>query len=231
MQSPRRLASSSKCRRSCRATGRRAAAGHPYQPVARFFRPCDVLPQRPSAFGEAAMAKVGALCANESGERTRIHCEEPRHVLEASEPCLIVGDVSAGMISIAIVSHCAVLVSRRCSAGPSRRICLQRADHFRNHVSAGMSNLAAPRTMSSRLTARANALSFIFLHRGDVTPPVMLFPGRTRATAVTNPLSSSTIEGVFERRDAPRQHNPRGKEWPGDFFAPAPCAQPATATR
>ena len=46
--------------------------------------------------------------------------------------------------------------------------------------------------MSSRLTARANALSFIFFFTAATSTSWMLFDGRTRATAVTKPLNSST---------------------------------------
>ncbi len=104
MQSPRRLASSSKCRRSCRATPARRAASRTPIPASRAILPVarDVS-EAAKAIGiscEAAMAKVGALRANESGERTRIHCERAGDIALESvskEPCLIVqGDVMRG---------------------------------------------------------------------------------------------------------------------------------------
>src|SRR5207237_9729044 len=51
---------------------------------------------------------------------------------------------------------------------------------------------SAPASIISRLTARANALSFIFLRTDDGSTSATRFDGRTSATAVTKPQSSST---------------------------------------
>ncbi|MNC99960.1 hypothetical protein D3C83_184240 [compost metagenome] len=65
-----------------------------------------------------------------------------------------------------------------------------------------MSSRSAPRTMSSRLTLAANALSFIFLRTDETATLWMLLSGRTRATAIANPLSSSTAQSVFSNADS-----------------------------
>jgi hypothetical protein len=69
---------------------------------------------------------------------------------------------------------------------------LQRCDDSRDELIERQTSSAAPRVMSSRFTARAKALSFIFFFTAATSTSAMLFDGRTRATAVTNPLSSST---------------------------------------
>ncbi|TME95683.1 MAG: helix-turn-helix transcriptional regulator [Chloroflexi bacterium] len=58
--------------------------------------------------------------------------------------------------------------------------------------SNGMSMSWAPLSIISRLTARANALSFIFLRTEGASTSRTALDGFTRATAVTNPQSSST---------------------------------------
>ncbi len=50
---------------------------------------------------------------------------------------------------------------------------------------------AAPWLMSSRLTLRANALSFNFLRTDGYWTRATSRPGWTIATAITNPVSSS----------------------------------------
>jgi DNA-binding CsgD family transcriptional regulator len=58
--------------------------------------------------------------------------------------------------------------------------------------SNGTPRSRAPASIISRLTARANALSFIFLRTDDGSTSATRFDGRTSATAVTKPQSSST---------------------------------------
>jgi len=58
--------------------------------------------------------------------------------------------------------------------------------------SKGTPRSSAPASIISRLTARANALSFIFLRTDDGSTSATRFDGRTSATAVTKPQSSST---------------------------------------
>jgi len=62
---------------------------------------------------------------------------------------------------------------------------------------SGMPTSAAPRRISSRSTARANALSFIFLTTDSGGRSRTLFEGRTSAHAPTNPLSSSAATMAF----------------------------------
>src|SRR5690606_12387007 len=58
---------------------------------------------------------------------------------------------------------------------------------------------SAPRAMSSRLTAAANRLSFSFFFTDFGVIPASP-SGRTWATAVTKPASSSTAKSVFAMR-------------------------------
>ena len=57
--------------------------------------------------------------------------------------------------------------------------------------SSGNPSSSAPRLRSSRLTARANALSFIRFSTDPASRSSTLFDGRTSAAAVTNPDISS----------------------------------------
>ncbi|TMG69819.1 MAG: helix-turn-helix transcriptional regulator [Chloroflexi bacterium] len=58
--------------------------------------------------------------------------------------------------------------------------------------SNGTPRSSAPRSIISRLTARANALSFIFLRTDAASTSRTALDGFTSATAVTKPQSSST---------------------------------------
>ena len=58
--------------------------------------------------------------------------------------------------------------------------------------SNGTPSSSAPRSMSSRLTARANALSFIFFLNDAGVTLAMRLSGRTSATAEAKPVTSST---------------------------------------
>ena len=59
---------------------------------------------------------------------------------------------------------------------------------------------AAPLMMSSRLTERAKALSFIFLRTDLASTSASDLLGLTRALAVMNPASSSQAKSVFSIR-------------------------------
>jgi hypothetical protein len=78
----------------------------------------------------------------------------------------------------------------------SRVIPCMAAMTFSMCVSKGNSSSWAPCSMSSRLTAAANDFCFIFLRTLLAVIPASFY-GRTYATAVTKPQSSSTANKVF----------------------------------
>src|SRR5581483_819539 len=65
--------------------------------------------------------------------------------------------------------------------------------------SRSMPNSAAPRVMSSRLTLRAKALSFIFLRTERASTSASDLLGLTSVMAVMNPASSSQAKRAFSR--------------------------------
>jgi len=66
-------------------------------------------------------------------------------------------------------------------------------------VSRSTPNSAAPWITSSRLTPRANALSFIFFLTLGTSTSAIFFVGLTRAQAVRNPASSSQAKRTLSR--------------------------------
>ena len=95
-------------------------------------------------------------------------------------------------------------------AGQTQHTCLSRhgVNDERDMLVQVHAQLLRALEMSSRLTPRANALSFIFLRTDDTSSPTMLLFGRTSAAAVISPVKLVAGEDhAVQQRRAARHDN------------------------